>query len=124
MVDRHVLNELRAMLPENHKGWDCDGSASICDLRVDALRDVLAEVDRLRGLLVPTTEDETGDWEYGAGYQGDTGLEVKWFSMGSGAFSVREAAEHEVQRFSDPQVRLVRRRKPGPWLPVEEPDEH
>ena len=58
-------------------------------------------------------------WEYGAGYQADNGIEMRWFSMGSGAFAIREAAEREVERFSDAQIRLVRRRKPGPWEPVE-----
>lgn len=61
-----------------------------------------------------------GEWEYGAGYQADNGIEMRWFSMGSGAFTIREAAEREVERFSDAQIRLVRRRKPGPWEPVRE----
>lgn len=60
------------------------------------------------------------EWEYGAGYQGDNGREVLWFSLAGGAFTVREAAEHEVARFNDPQVRLIRRVRPGPWLPVED----
>lgn len=60
----------------------------------------------------------TEQWEYGAGYQGDNGIEKLWFAM-NGAFTVREAAENEVARYDDAQVRLIRRRKPGRWEPVE-----
>ena len=62
----------------------------------------------------PTTDD----WEYGAVYQGDNGVEVKWFSM-DGAYTVREAAERDVERYTDAQIVLGRRRKAGPWEPVE-----
>lgn len=61
----------------------------------------------------------TDDLEYGAGYEGDDGLQVRWFSMPSGAFTIREAAENEVARYADPQIVLIRRRRPGPWEPVE-----
>lgn len=56
-------------------------------------------------------------WEYGAGYEGDNGIERRWFAM-DGALTVREAAERDVERYDDPQVRLLRRRRPGPWIPV------
>lgn len=71
---------------------------------------------RARRLAVSTPQDT--EWEYGAGYEADNGIEMRWFSIGSGAFTIREAAEREVERFADPQVRLVRRTRPGPWEPV------
>lgn len=74
---------------------------------------VVAAALREAGMLTET------EWEYGAGYQADNGIEMRWFSMGSGAFTIREAAEREVERFSDAQIRLVRRREPGPWEPLE-----
>lgn len=58
------------------------------------------------------------EWEYGAIYQGDNGIELRWFSMGASAFTVREAAEKEVERFADAQIVLGRRTKPGIWSPV------
>jgi len=42
-----AIEQARAVLPENHEGWDCDGSASICDRRVDALRALIAEYERM-----------------------------------------------------------------------------
>lgn len=60
------------------------------------------------------------EWEYGAIYQADNGIELRWFSMDSGAFTVRGAAEHEVARFADAQIVLGRRTKPGPWEPLPE----
>ena len=85
------------------------------DIPEDGLSEaqVIAAALRDAGMLTET------EWEYGAGYQADNGIEMRWFSMGSGAFTIREAAEREVERFSDAQIRLVRRRKPGPWEPVE-----
>lgn len=74
-------------------------------------------VDAILSRFNVTPKDES-EWEYGAGYQADNGIEMRWFSMGSGAFTIREAAEREVERFSDAKIRLVRRRKPGPWEPV------
>lgn len=59
------------------------------------------------------------EWEYGVGYEAYNGVEMRWFSMGGASYTVREAAENEVTRFHDPQVRLVRRAKPDPWAPVE-----
>lgn len=50
-----ALENARALLPENHIGWDCDGSASVCDRRVEALRDLISEVERL---TAPPTDDE------------------------------------------------------------------
>ena len=69
------------------------------------------------GRAEASTPQDT-EWEYGAGYEADNGIEMRWFSIGSGAFTIREAAEHEVERFADPQIRLVRRTRPGPWEPV------
>ncbi|WP_323986220.1 hypothetical protein [Microbacterium plantarum] len=60
-----------------------------------------------------------GGWEYGAIYQADNGREMRWFSMGAGAFAIREAAEKEVERFADSQIVLGRRIKPGAWVPVQ-----
>ena len=67
----------------------------------------------LVGAAVSTPQDT--EWEYGAGYEADNGIEMRWFSMDAGAFTIREAAEWEVERFADPQIRLVRRTRPGPW---------
>lgn len=55
------------------------------------------------------------EWEYGAGYEGDPGTGPQWFAMDSGAFTIREAAEREVKRYGDAQIRLIRRCRPGPW---------
>ena len=33
-----ALDDAKALLPENHQGWDCDGSAMVCDQRLDAMR--------------------------------------------------------------------------------------
>jgi hypothetical protein len=57
------------------------------------------------------------EWEYGAGYEAHNGVELRWFAM-DGAFTVREAAERDVERYSDSQIRLVRRRPAGPWEEV------
>lgn len=58
------------------------------------------------------------EWEYGAGYERHNGIEDRWFSLAD-PFTVREAAEHQLREYiEDPQVRLVRRAKPGPWEPV------
>lgn len=72
----------------------------------------------MRALRLAVSTPQDTEWEYDAGYQADNGIEMRWFSMGSGAFTIREAAEHEVERFADPQIRLVRRTRPGPWEPV------
>lgn len=87
-----------------------DAMASALRALADALESTVAERDEAR---------RDARWEYGAGYEADNGVEMHWFSMGAGAFTVREAAEREVERFADSQVRLVRRRNPGPWEPVE-----
>ncbi len=71
----------------------------------------------LEAALGVSTPQDT-EWEYDAGYEADNGIEMRWFSMGAGAFTIREAAEREVERFADPQIRLVRRTRPGPWEPV------
>jgi hypothetical protein len=76
-----------------------------------------AEVTNVTELHVVAAE-----WEYGAVYQGDNGHELLWFSMGAGAFTVREAAEREVERFADSQVVLGRRTKPGAWERVPAPE--
>lgn len=60
-------------------------------------------------------ETPTDEWEWGACYEADNGREVLWFSMGGGGFAIREAAEREVERYGDVQIRLCRRRKAGPW---------
>lgn len=77
----------------------------------------LAFVAALEAALGASASQDT-EWEYGAGYQGDDGIEQRRFAM-DGAFTVREAAEHDVARYDDPQVRLIRRRRPGPWVPVQ-----
>lgn len=60
----------------------------------------------------------TDEWEYGAVYLANNGVELMWFSM-DGAFTIREAAERDVERYNDEQIVLGRRRKAGPWEPVE-----
>lgn len=47
-----ALANAKALLPENHQGWDCDGSAMVCDRRLDALRALIAEQEGLRERLV------------------------------------------------------------------------
>ena len=62
--------------------------------------------------------DDATEWEYAAGYQGDNGLELRWFAL-NGPFSIKEAAEYEITKYADdPQVRLIRRPRPGPWEPA------
>lgn len=76
----------------------------------------LAEHDR--EVAEKAIRDASQEWEFAAGYQGDNGIELRWFSL-SGAYVVREAAEHELAKYDgDPSVRLVRRPAPGPWEPV------
>lgn len=58
------------------------------------------------------------EWEYSAGYEGDSPTGRKWFALDS-EYWIREAAESVVARYEDPQVKLVRRTRPGPWEPVE-----
>lgn len=72
----------------------------------------------LASVRTPAPTPQDTEWEYDAGYEADNGIEMRWFSMGAGAFTIREAAEREVERFADPQIRLVRRTRPGPWEPV------
>ena len=60
----------------------------------------------------------TEEWEYGACYQADNGIEPRWYSMTYGGFAIREAAEKEVERYADTKIKLCRRRKAGPWEPV------
>lgn len=66
-------------------------------------------------------EQGTEEWEYGACYQADNGRELLWFSMGNSGFAIREAAEKEVERYADAQIKLCRRRKASPWVPVDQP---
>lgn len=61
--------------------------------------------------------------EYGACYQADNGRELLWFSMGNSGYAIREAAEKEVERYADAQIKLCHRRKAGPWVPVEQGDD-
>ena len=112
--------ELRRILAEN--GLDDDGASPHswrcehpdrypggCTCVAEIIDDIIAAGYRKR----PEPE-----WEYGAGYEAYNGVEMRWFSMGGEAYTVREAAENEVARFRDPLVRLVRRTRPGPWVPV------
>lgn len=69
------------------------------------------EIERLRALS--SHPDEETEW--GAGYEADPGDGPRWYGMDRTGFVIREAAEREVERYSDSQIRLVRRRKAGPW---------
>lgn len=100
--------------------WPRESRGDINPSRMPGDNPNLARVlDRLADALetAGSTPQDT-EWEYGAGYEADNGIEMRWFSIWSGAFTIREAAEHEVERFDDPQIRLVRRTRPGPWEPV------
>lgn len=103
-MSAELIKEARA------KDLDIPGVTTMIRALADALEAAIAERDEAR---------RDARWEYGAGYEADNGVEMCWFSMSAGAFTVREAAEREVERFADSQVRLVRRRSPGPWEPVE-----
>ena len=59
----------------------------------------------------------TDEWEWGAIWTNGV-VEGKWFDMGD-SFPIREAAERQVDGYVDPQIVLGRRRKAGPWEPVE-----
>jgi hypothetical protein len=80
------------------------------------IADAILKAGWSRSVSRPRSDAEI-EYEYGAGYEGDNGIEMKWFSI-DGAFTIREAAENSVAKFNDPQVRLIRRTKPGPWEPV------
>lgn len=82
----------------------------------DDQRALLAEVRRLRALS--SRPDEETEW--GAGYEADPGdgNGPRWYGMDATGFVIREAAEREVERYCDSQIRLVRRRKAGPWEPA------
>lgn len=101
-----LIDEARAFIGGHYRA-DYPTTFSLLDRLADALEAALA---------VSTPQDT--EWEYDAGYEADNGIEMRWFSLGSGAFTIREAAEREVERFADPQIRLVRRTRPGPWEPV------
>lgn len=101
-----LIDEARAFIGGHYRA-DYPTTFSLLDRLADALEAALA---------VSTPQDT--EWEYDAGYEADNGIEMRWFSMNAGAFTIREAAEWEVERFADPQIRLVRRTRPGPWEPV------
>ena len=95
-------------------GWDDLDDAGRESYLTDATL-VIKALARIDAFLAPVIE-----WEYGAVYQGHDG---KWFAMDYIAFAIREAAEHEVDRYADAQIVLGRRRKPGPWEPVDVTEE-
>ncbi|MEV8023373.1 hypothetical protein [Microbacterium sp. NPDC080220] len=99
--------------------------AGVCLLCGDGVMNDGSHIDPERHVeeverIVTGRKHPEPEWEYGAGYEADNGLEMRWFSMGGAAYTVREAAENEVARFDDPQIQLIRRTRPGPWVPVEE----
>ena len=108
-TDEEARERVRAWIAiyeRNHPGCERTGVSYesapllLSDLRILAARPVV---------------DEATEWEYAAGYQGDNGVELRWFAL-NGPFSIKEAAEYEITKYADdPQVRLIRRPRPGPW---------
>lgn len=91
---------------------------------IDEARD--RELSRIEsGLLEALSAHPAEETEWGAGYEADPGdgNGPRWCGMEAVGYTIREAAEREVERYSDSQIRLVRRRKAGPWSPVPEGSE-
>lgn len=77
-----------------------------------------SEVTHLHRVIRALLAETEPEWEYGAGYFANNGIEDKWFSMESSGFTIREAAERAVERYADSQITLIRRRKAGDWEAV------
>lgn len=119
------MSETNEELIAEVQGWCpfCNGSGMVMTFEPEDCPNV--SIHSALAALVSRPVEETGDWEYGVGYEGDNGVEVKWFSLRSGGFTIREAAENELNLYTaDPQVQLIRRRPAGPWVPVVPTQEH
>lgn len=101
---------------------------AVTDTQVEAALDAFYGSDLRRGSHAPMRAaleaaalhrqgPITDEWEWGAIWTNGV-VEGKWFDMGD-SFAIREAAERQVDGYVDPQIVLGRRRKAGPWEPVE-----
>lgn len=107
--------EVQALIAQ----YEADMAGSeIYELEGQIARDWADKLAAALSALSSLAETET-EWEYGIGYEGNNGVEVKWFSLYDRAFTIREAAERDLQLYTtDANVKLVRRRKAAPWIEV------